>query len=305
MSDERCDGGTAVAASHRGEDAVASADTIQRLRRRCERSARQVGVLAASEVRLGLRRRWGLMLVGLFTAFGLLLLTFAGSAPGPAGFERTVASLATLSVYLVPLAALAYGYSAIVGPAESGWLESIAALPVTRSTILVGTAVGRAVVLTGGILLGFGLPGVVLINEFGLAYWPPYATLLLATTALGIAFLGIAVLCSTLVREKTHALGLALLAWVWFVLVHDLLGLGVVAAFDLSSGAVAAIVLANPASSFRVLALNVLGGGGASGFGAVGTAAGLSTGALVGSLVVWMVLPVVLAAVVIRLRGLA
>lgn len=37
-------------------------------------------------------------------------------------------------------------------------------------------------------------------------------------------------LVSTLAREKTHALGGVLL--VWFVIVHDLLALGVVAAFQ-------------------------------------------------------------------------
>jgi Cu-processing system permease protein len=164
------------------------------------------------------------------------------------------------------------------------------------------TALGRAVVVAWSVLLGFAIPGLVLLTEFGLAYWPPYAALLGTTVALGVAFLGIAVLCSTALREKTHALGATLLAWVWFVLVYDLLGLGVVAAVDLSACAVGAIVLANPGWTCRVLAFGLLGPGGTSGFGAVGATAGLSPSPLDGGLVVWMVLPVALAAIVVRRR---
>lgn len=302
MTDRRPDGGTPTL--HQDPAAtVSDGATLGGHARRLRAIARQVTVLAGSEVRLGLRRRWVLVLAGLFTTFGLLLFTFAGSTPGPAGFERTVASLATLSVYLVPLAALAYGYSAIVGPAERGWFESIAALPVARPTILLGIATGRAVVLAGGVLLGFAVPGLIVVNEFGLAGWPPYAALVLGVTALGLAFLGVAVLCSALVEQKTHALGVALLAWVWFVLVHDLLGLGVVAAFELPAGAVGAVVLANPASTYRVLILEALGASGAGGFGAVGAAAGLSTAVLATGLLVWTVVPVAVAMVTIRLRG--
>lgn len=242
-------------------------------------------------------------LVGLFAAFGLLVLTFAGSAPGPAGFERITASLATLCVYVVPLAALAYGYDAVVTPADRGWLDVLSALPVTRLRVLLGTTLGRATVMTGGVLLGFLLPAARLAAEYGPWSWAPLATVLLTATLLGLAFLGIAVLASTVAREKTQALGLALLAWVWFVLVHDLLALGVVAAFDLPEGAVQAAVLANPASVYRVLVLTVLGAGGAGGFSGVLSAVGLSPALLGLVLLGWVVGPIALALGIVRRRG--
>jgi Cu-processing system permease protein len=208
-----------------------------------------------------------------------------------------------LAVYVVPLAALAYGYDAVVGPAESGWLEVLSALPVTRTRILAGTTLGRGVVLVGGVALGFLIPGAILVSEYGTSTVPALATLLLAAAALGLAFLAVAVALSTLVREKTHALGVALLAWVWFVLVHDLLALGVVAAFDLSEGAVTALVLANPTSVYRVLVLGELGAGGTGGFASVLSAAGLSTRLLAVALAAWVVVPVVAAAALVRWRG--
>lgn len=272
-------------------------------RDRLAQTGEQLGALAGAELRLAWRRRWVIILVGLFTAFGLLVLTFAGSAPGPAGFERILASLATLCVYVVPLAALAYGYDTVVGPATRGWLDVLTALPVTRVRLLVGAVLGRGVVVAGGVLLGFALPGAMLILEYGLGVWPAVAAVLLAAAGLGVAFLAVAASVSTVVREKTQALGAALLAWVWFVIVHDLLALGVVAAFDLPDVAVTAAVLANPAAVYRVLVLSLLGAGGAGGFAGGIATPGLTPAVLSAALIAWVVVPLIAAATLVRWRG--
>ena len=265
---------------------------------------RQALVVAETEYRLAVRGRWAVALVGLFAAFALGLTTFSGASVSPDGFERTVASLAVLAVYLVPLAALAFGYDAVVGREERGWLQALFALPMSRAGIVVGTFLGRGIVVAGATILGFGIAGAFLLAEFGLAGFDAYVGFLLAAVGLGLSFLAIAVLLSTIAREKTHALGLALLAWAWFVLVHDLLALGLIAAFALPDAVLSAFVLANPAAVFRTLVLGVLGAGGDAGFAAALAQAGLSSGVLVAALVVWIVVPTALAAVCIRRRRL-
>lgn len=258
--------------------------------------------IAAVEYRLAVRGRWAFALTGLFAAFGLAMATFSGASVAPAGYERTVASLGALAVYLVPLAALALGYDAIVGRAESGWLDALFALPVARWRVLVGTYLGRATVFIAATVLGFGLPGLLLLREFGFADWPTYVGFVLASAGAGLAFLSVALLVSTLAREKAHSLGLALLAWAWFVLVHDLLALGVVSAFDLPDAAIAGMVLSNPAGVFRLLALAPLSTGG-GGFAAVLAASDLSIVTLAVALVAWIVLPLGLAAALIGRRS--
>ncbi|WP_049928648.1 ABC transporter permease [Halopiger goleimassiliensis] len=265
---------------------------------------RQLLVVAETEYRLAVRGRWAIALTAIFAAFALGLTTFSGSSVSPEGFERTVASLAVLAVYLVPLAALAFGYDAVVGREESGWLQTLFALPVDRSWLVVGTALGRAVVLASATIVGFGVAGGFLLQEFGLGGFDAYVRFLLAAVGLGLAFLAIAVLVSTLAREKTHALGASLLIWAWFVLVHDLLGLGVIAAFDLSETAVSALLVANPTGVFRALVLGSLGAAGDAGFASVLAEAGLSTAVLAVALVAWIVLPIALAALAIRRRRL-
>ena len=260
--------------------------------------------IAAIEYRLAVRSRWALALTGLFLAFSLALATFSGASVAPQGYERVVASLAALAVYLVPLAALAFGYDAIVGSEESGWLHALFALPVARSRVVIGTYLGRAVVLASAIVVGFGVSGLLLLREFGVAGWPTYLWFTLASVGVALAFLSIAVFVSTIAAEKAHALGLSLLAWAWFVLVHDLLSLGVIAAFALPDRAVTAMVLANPTGVFRVLVLSQLETAGTGGFTAILAATDLSVGLLAAALLAWIVVPLVAAAALVRRRTL-
>ncbi|WP_226005199.1 ABC transporter permease [Natrinema salinisoli] len=285
------DGGyeTAVGVAHGGESGS---------------TAGQLFVVAETEYRLAVRSRWAIALTAIFAVFALGMATFSGADASPAGFDRIVASLAALVVYLVPLVALAFSYDAIVGREESGWLQTLFSLPVSRSWVVLGTAAGRATVLASATIIGFGIAGLLLLREYGFGGFEAYVGFLLAAVGLGLVFLAIGVLLSTLAREKTHALGVALLAWAWFVLVHDLLALGVIGAFSLPDAAVSAMVLANPTGVFRALVLGALGAGGDAGFAAVLAEAGLSTGSLTAALVAWIVVPIALAALAVNRRRL-
>ncbi|WP_418284615.1 ABC transporter permease [Halorubrum sp. DTA46] len=265
---------------------------------------RHVFVVAATEYRLAVRSRWALALTGLFVVFGAMMMTFSGSAVGPEGAERVVASLTSLAAYLVPLAALALGYDAVVGREEEGWLAVVFSLPVRRSEVVAGTYLGRLAVLAAATVLGFGFSGVLLVREFGIGEWTSFLGFLVGAVAVGAAFLAIAVLLSTVAREKTHALGAALLVWVWFVLIHDLVSLGVVAAFELPDAALSALVLSNPVGAFRVLVLSGLGTTASGGFTAVLAGSALSTASLAVALTAWCLLPVAAAARLVRRRRL-
>lgn len=251
--------------------------------------------IAAREYQLAMRRRWSLGATLVFAVFSVGVVAFGASDAGPGQFDAVLASLVELGVYLVPLVALAVGYDTIVGPAESGSLALVRSLPTPAWTIVVGKYLGRAGALGGSVLVGFA-PGLVLAVIFvGPGAVGPYAVVTLAALLAAAGFLAIGVLVSTLVRERTRALGATLAAWLWFVLLHDLLALGAIAALDLSGTGVVVAVLTNPADIFRVLALaqfDVLAGG----FTAVIREAGLSVWlTLVGALA-WAVLPVLLAA---------
>ncbi|WP_096393464.1 ABC transporter permease [Halorubrum trapanicum] len=298
------DGGTEVDAGSSESTATAAAAETETAAGGVRGALRHVFVVAVTEYRLAVRSRWALALTALFVVFGGVILTFSGSAVGPAGAERVVASLTSLAAYLVPLAALALGYDAIVGREAEGWLAVVFSLPVRRSEVVAGTYLGRLAVLAGATVLGFGFSGALIVREFGAGALDAFLGFLGGTVAVGAAFLAVALLLSTVAREKTHALGAALLVWVWFVLVHDLLALGVVAAVDLPDAALSALVYSNPVSAFRVLVLSGLGTTAGGGFTAVLAGTGLSAGALAASLVGWCAVPVAAAGVLVRRRRL-
>jgi len=240
------DGGT-VAATGAGSDV--HADTaVGSGRERSDRLSMlgAVRTVARREYRVAARNRREVGLSALFALFAVGVVGFAAARPD-ARHDVVVASLVELGVYLVPLVALVVGYDAVVGPEESGTLDTLLALPVARGTVLVGT------------------------------------------------FLAVGVLVSSLASEKTRALGAALGVWVWFVLLHDLLAIGAVAALRPPGPAVAALALANPLDVFRLLALRGLDTI-SVGFAAAASGAGFSTPVLVAALAAWIALPVAAAA---------
>ena len=72
---------------------------------------------------------------------------------------------------------------------------------------------------------------------------------------LALAFLSLAVLISVLARERTRASGLAIATWFFFVLVFDLLLLGllVTTGGQFAGDSFAWLLLLNPADVFRIL----------------------------------------------------
>ncbi len=260
-----------------------------------------VSSVARREFRLSIRRRWALGITLLFGVFAVGIVLFSGSRIGPTRYGALLATLVELGVYIVPLVALVAGYDTVVGAAATGSLDMLFALPVSRPQVLVGKYAGRFAVLGGAIALGLGAGGVLAVQSVGLAGSGSYATVLLAAVLTGGAFLSVSVLVSTLARKPTHALGGVLVVWLWFVLLHDLLAIGLVAAVDLPEWALSLAVLANPADVFRLF---VLGGleTAPGGFAAVLAEIPLSAGLLQGALVAWIVVPLAVAALRIRHR---
>ncbi|WP_353634939.1 ABC transporter permease [Halobacterium sp. NMX12-1] len=258
--------------------------------------------VAAREYRLAVRRRWAVGAAVVFALFSVALVVLGGSEVGPTRVGAVLASFAQVGVYVVPLVALAAGYDAIVGADESGSLEMLLALPLSNLSVVVGKYAGRAAAVGGGMLVGFAVGGALLVRYAGVGVVGAYAWVALVAVAAALAFLGVGVLASALASEKTRALGAALAAWVWFVLVHDLVALGAVASFDLPQWVVSVAVLANPADLFRVLVLRTVSTT-AGGIAGVLTGAGLSQGVLLAALAAWILVPVTGAVVALGRRS--
>ncbi|MBZ0086817.1 MAG: ABC transporter permease [Thermomonas sp.] len=214
--------------------------------------------VAAKEFRDRIRNRWVLAIALVFAVFSLVIAWFGGAQQGQVGFrsiEFTIASLVSLVIYLIPLISLLLGFDAIVGERERGSLGLLLALPITRLELLLGKYLGLALALTLSTLAGFGAVAVVLWKHMNAAALYHYGGFMLSSVLLGLAFLSIALLLSTLARERTRASGMAIAAWFFFVLVFDLLLLGLLVSTggQVGGDSFAWLLMLNPTDVFRIL----------------------------------------------------
>ncbi len=260
-------------------------------------------ILAGNEIRDGLRNRWVASIILLLAALALSL-ALLGSAP--TGSVRatpmaiTVASLASLTVYLLPLIALMLAFDALVGELERGTLLLLLTYPVARWQVVVGKFLGHSAILLFALLVGYGGAGLVLQLTGGAdaGSWRAYLVLMVSSWLLGSAFVALGYLVSVLVRERATAAGVAVAVWLLLVVLYDLGLLGLLLADTaqrLSSGVVAGLLLANPTDIFRII--NLTGNEAVSllaGMAEAGRAAGFSPVLLGGLLLAWVVVPLVL-----------
>lgn len=270
---------------------------------------RAILLLAAKEIRDAVRNRWivgaTLLLAGL-----ALALAFLGSAPagqvGASPLAITVVSLASLTIFLVPLIALLLAFDAVVGEAERGTLLLLLTYPVTRTQVLLGKFVGHCAVIGIAAVIGYGGAGLAVGLSAGAdrASWIAFAALVGSSVLLGAVFVAIATLVSVLVRERGTAAGAAVGIWLVFVVLYDMALLGVLVGTGGAIGLPAfhALLLANPADVFRLLNLagfeNVRAYSGLAGAGAEG----LSPSLLLAALIAWAAAPLALAVALFRRR---
>jgi Cu-processing system permease protein len=221
-----------------------------------------IGIVAGKEFRDRIRNRWVLAATAVLALFALAVAYFGAAQEGAVGLRgtaATIASLASLAIYLVPLVALMLGYDAIVGERDRGSLELLLSMPVTPTELLLGKYAGLALALGVSTLAGFGVAGALLVGHAGAAALYHYAGFVLSALLLGLAFLCLAVLVSALARDRVRASGVAIALWFFYVLVFDLVLLGLLVALGgkVDLGFFPVLLLASPADVFRLL--NVFG----------------------------------------------
>ncbi|MEN8108426.1 MAG: ABC transporter permease subunit [Pseudomonadota bacterium] len=259
-----------------------------------------IPVLAAKEIRDGLRNRWVAATILLLGSLALAL-SFLGSAPTgeiKAGvLEVSVVSLTSLSMYLLPLIALMLSFDALVGEFEHGTMLLLLTYPVARWQIVAGKFLGHTAILLVAIMVGYGsaLGVLILVGEGDTTGWQAYAAMMASSLLLGCAFLAIGYLISSLARERAVATGAAVVIWLLLVVLYDL-GLLSALMIDegkyISEGLFSVLMLVNPADAYRLFNFTGFGEVGRL-VGATGVGAGFESGwvAPVISMGLWVIIP--------------
>lgn len=254
----------------------------------------RVFAIAVVELKIAVRNRWVTIATALLVLFSLVL-TFSGSAPtGALGVDLltvSVASMTTLSVYLVPLLALLLAFDAIAGDVERGGLALLLTYPVSRSEVLLGKLLAHIAALVIALCLGLGAAGFAAWAADGAGATSLAALSRLGWSAvlLGATFLAIGYALSALSRTPGAAAGLVIAIWVVFVVLYDL---GLLGALVYDNGGIFTqdvfpwLLAANPADAFRLF--NLTGSEDmAVATGLTGAAGAMPPWATIASLSVW------------------
>ena len=263
-----------------------------------------VWLLAAQEIRVGLRNRWVVATTLLLAALALSLVLLGNAPTGTIKADPLavmVVSLASLTIFIVPLIALLLSFDAIVGEQERGTLMLLLSYPVARWQVVVGKALGQMSILGIATLIGYGAAaGALWLQvDIGPEAWAAYAAMVLTSIMLGAAFVSIGVLASTVVRERATAAGLAVGVWLFFVLIYDTAVLGILVADQgriVSERVLNVLLLLNPADVYRLF--NVTASDSVSvysGMAGPGNAAALPAATFLTVLAAWVAAPLLLA----------
>ena len=198
------------------------------------------------------RDRWVLVSSLLFAALASAVSAYGKEAAEAGGGAATLTgpSLVTLASLFVPLVALVLSHDAIVGERERNTLGLLLSLPVSRFEVVLSKLLGRGVALVLAVCLGLGA-AMALGSE---GQRGTLAELLGPTLLLGLAFLSVGVLISSLSSRQTVAASAVVVVWFGLVFFYDLGLLGVLVISDgaISQQVVADLVVANPAGLYRV-----------------------------------------------------
>lgn len=266
---------------------------------------RNILVLADKEIREGLRNRWVLATTSLLASLALTL-TFLGSAPtgnvGASNMDVVVVSLASLTIFLIPLIALLISHDAIVGEMERGTMLLLLSYPVSRVQVILGKYLGHFAILSMSTVVGYGSAALALHVTGGAgetASWMNFLRMVLSSILLGMVFVAIGYLISTLVKERSTAGGISIGVWLFFVLIYDMALLGGLVAMQghsLPARLLDTLIMANPTDVYRLINMGSVEARAVSGMGGIAENSGLGTTGLTLAMLFWIVVPLGLAA---------
>lgn len=262
---------------------------------------------ARTEFLIALRNRWVTIAVAMMVLFSLVL-SAAGSAPtGALGADRlsvTVASLISLSVYLVPLVALLMSFDGIAGEVERGTLPLVLTYPISRAELLAGKLLAHLAVLSVAVTLGYGSAALAAVaTDTGAGSGLPALWRLIWTSVLlGASFLCLGYALSALSGRPAGAAGLAIGLWLIMIVLYDLGLLAAVVSDDggwFTTELFPWLLVANPADSFRLFNL-AMSDATAAAAGIGGAANSIPPVQALLSLVLWPLLALAAAVAIFR-----
>ncbi len=156
--------------------------------------------VALKEFQDGFRNRWLISITLVFSILAIGLSYYGSIASGQlasASLSTTIASLSSLSVFIIPLIALLLCYDSFVGEQESGTLLLLLTYPISHLQLLLGKFIGQGCIISLATLLGFGSAAILLgFNGSFSEVLPAFALFIISSSLLGLSFIALAYIIS-------------------------------------------------------------------------------------------------------------
>jgi Cu-processing system permease protein len=220
-----------------------------------------VVALAQREISDALKNRWFIVYSGAFVvlsvALAMMVVNSAGYA-GISGFGRTAAGLINLVLFLAPLMGLTLGAQAISSEREQGTMTYLLAQPISMLELFVAKFIGLALAIGAAIIFGFALSTLTISYLSGGEGIDVFLRLTVLTVLLAWVSLALGYLISGFTRRTSTALGIAIVVWLFLVLIGDLGLMGTSVVLDIDPDTLLSLALVNPLEVFRIAAITLL-----------------------------------------------
>ncbi|MFO7791468.1 MAG: ABC transporter permease subunit [Candidatus Saliniplasma sp.] len=195
---------------------------------------KKILAIAKKEFMNNVRNKWVFILGLVFV--GLILLTSAygglesrGEA-GIKGYEFTISVGSEMVVLLTSVVAIMLGYKTVVEEVESGNIGLLLTSELDRKEIVTAKFLGLSTVLTAAVVGGLAVGGVLIGIMASFEGALDYLYFMVLSLLFSLVFLSLAVLMSSVVKKKSHALAGGIFLWLFFNIVFELILFGVLVA---------------------------------------------------------------------------
>jgi Cu-processing system permease protein len=222
----------------------------------------QILIIAENELIAGIRNRWTHIFAAIFAILVSGISYFGLSVSGYSGvmqdFSRTTLSLLNLVLYLVPLMSLVIGVLSFSSDTRIN--ELIYSQPVNRCEVFIGKFIGLAFVIFSATSFGFGISGIFILTKVGSEGMFRFLIFVLLSNLLGLAFIGVSALISSIIRQRNRAFGVSIFVWFIFLILYDLIIIGVTTLMRGRTAGIFAMIslFGNPVDIVRVSSLITL-----------------------------------------------
>jgi len=206
-----------------------------------------------------LRSRWLLLCLLLYALLGgvfVLVGLRESSVLGFTGVGRVLFSLCHALVLFLPLLALLATVQAVNRARDDGSLELFLSHPIGRSAYLTGVTAVRLAALAlplALVMLALAAEGAIVHGQT--IPWDFFGRAISVCVALLVAYVGVGLATSVLVRHPARAMTLVFLIWTVSVALLDFAGIALLLQWRMPAPAVFVLAVANPVQAARMALL--------------------------------------------------